>query len=55
MFAVTPHDDLGGCSCVWGVETAVGPRLMGSPEAGCSGEQYGDVSDMAIDVLVKKA
>ena len=55
VFAVTPHDETcGWLTCVWGVETAVGPRLMGSPEAGCSGEQYGDVSDMAIDVLREK-
>lgn len=55
VFAVTPHDETcGWLTCVWGVETAVGPRLMGSPEAGCSCEEYGDVSDMAIDVLREK-
>lgn len=55
VFAVTPHDETcGWLTCVWGVEAAVGPRLMDSPEVRYSGEECGDVSDMAIDVLREK-
>lgn len=54
IFAVSPHDaTCGWLTCVWGVETALGPSLARSVQS--DGEslwgEYEDVSDMAIDVL----
>ncbi len=55
VFAVTPHDETRGwLTCVWGVETALGPRLMEWPGTGHVDDEYGDVSDMAIYVLREK-
>ena len=54
IFAVSPHDETcGWLSCVWGVEPVLGPSLT-DPLAGGASFQYGDISDMAIDVLRKK-
>jgi len=53
IFAVSPHDETcGWLSCVWGVETVLGPSLSGPPKEGAT-RDYEDISDMAIDVLRK--
>jgi pyruvate kinase len=46
VFAVTPHDETcGWLTCVWGVETVMGPRMSGAlPGSGNSGDA-GDVRD----------
>jgi len=55
VFAVTPHEETcGWLTCVWGVETVTGPRLLGMQEKAGPEEKRGDVSDMAIEVLREK-